>query len=157
MRQLHVEHSHLRHRFECFEHCCEPVDCESVVVAFNLLRRSAETQLDQLLQAAQLLDSFVGDMAVHCVTHYVLIRTFVNDLELQTPMQRLSSESQCSTVNVVSVGSVANLFPTSVHSFERQLTKEIELAVGDVATKSEVATVWSRNSTVGPETVGTEN
>jgi hypothetical protein len=64
MRQLHVEHSHLRHRFECCEHCFEPFDCESVVVAFSLLCRSAETQFGQLLNAAQLLDSFVGDVAV---------------------------------------------------------------------------------------------
>jgi hypothetical protein len=156
MRQLHVEHSHLRHRVECFEHCCEPVDCESVVVAFSLLRRSAETQFGQLLNVAHLLDSFVGDTAVDCVTDYVLIRTLVNDLELHTPMQRLSSESQCSTVNVVSVGTVASFFPMSVHSFERQLTKETELVVGEIAAKSEVATVRSRNSTVGPETVGTE-
>jgi hypothetical protein len=64
MGQLHVERSQLRHRFESFEYCFEAVDCESVVVAFSLLRRSAESQFGQLLNSAQLLNSFVGDTAI---------------------------------------------------------------------------------------------
>jgi hypothetical protein len=74
MWQLHVEYSQLRYRFECFEYCYESIDCESVVVAFSLLRRSADTQFDQLLNSAQLLYSFVGDTAVVWITDHLLIR-----------------------------------------------------------------------------------
>jgi hypothetical protein len=99
--------------------------------------------LGQLLDSAHLLDSFVGDTAVHCVTDYLLIRTLANALESQTPTPRLSSESQCSIVNVVNAGSVASFSPIPFHSFERQLTKETELVVGEISTKSEAATMRS--------------
>jgi hypothetical protein len=64
MQQLHFEHCQLRHSCECTDHCFELVHSERVVVAVGLLCRAAETQFDQLLYAAQLLDSFVGDAAV---------------------------------------------------------------------------------------------
>jgi hypothetical protein len=145
MEQLHVDHSQLRHRFECFEHCCEPADCESVVVAFSILRRTAETQFDQLLNSAQLFDSFVGDMAVIWMTDHLHIWTLTNDLELQMPVQRLSSESQCSTVIVVTLGNVVSFFPISVHSFERQSTKETVVTDWEMAATSDTLTVVSRN------------
>jgi hypothetical protein len=64
MRQLHAEHSQLRHRFECIEYCCEPADRENVAIAISLLPCTAETQFGQLLNEAELLDSFVRDTAV---------------------------------------------------------------------------------------------
>jgi hypothetical protein len=64
MRQLHVKYGQLRHILDCAEHCCEPANSESVVVAVSLLRRAAETQFSQLLHSTQLFDSFVGDTAV---------------------------------------------------------------------------------------------
>jgi hypothetical protein len=137
MRQLHVEHSQLRHRLECFEYCCESVDCESVVIVFSLLLGSAETQFCQLLNSTQLLDSFVGDTAVVYVICHLLIRTFFNNLELQMLVQRLSSESQWSTVNMVTVGSAASIFPISDHSFERQPTKEMVVTDWEIAAMSE--------------------
>jgi hypothetical protein len=60
MRQLHVKYGQLRHSLHCTEHCFEPVNSESVVVAVGLLCRAAETQFSQLLNSTQLLDSFVG-------------------------------------------------------------------------------------------------
>jgi hypothetical protein len=64
---------------------------------------------------------------------------FVNDLELLIPVQRLSSESQCYTVNVVSYDNVRSHFSISVHSFERQLKKVTTVTVEETPVKSEVA------------------
>jgi hypothetical protein len=73
---------------------------------------------------------------------------FLNDFELLMPVQRLFSESQCYTINVVIYGNVASLSPISVHSFERQLTKSTMLVVEETAVKSEMAIVRSLNTTV---------
>jgi hypothetical protein len=66
MRQLHAEHSQIRHHFECANHCSKPAYGESVAVAVAVdpLRGSAEIQCDQSLKLTQLLDSRIRNQAI---------------------------------------------------------------------------------------------
>jgi hypothetical protein len=77
------------------------------------------------------------------------MRTLSNDLEPQILTHRLSSESQFSTDSVLSWGNVASSLPISIHSFERQLTKETSVIIEEMVAKSETATVRSLNSIDG--------
>jgi hypothetical protein len=65
------------------------------------------------------------------------------------PVQRLSSESQCSTDSFLSYGNVASCLPISIHYFDRQLTKETEVTVEKTMLKLEADSVLFLNSTDG--------
>jgi hypothetical protein len=69
------------------------------------------------------------------------MRTLFNDLEPQTPLHRLSSESQRSADSVLSFDNVASRLPISTHLFEQQLTKEMLVTVEEMVAKSETPTV----------------
>jgi hypothetical protein len=77
------------------------------------------------------------------------MRRLANDLELQIPVQRLSSESQCSTDSFLSYGNVASSLPIFSHSFDRQPTKEMLLNVEKTIAKSETVIIRSLNSMDG--------
>jgi hypothetical protein len=98
-----------------------------------------------------LLDPFVVDAAVFCVTYNLPMRTLFNDLEPQMFTHKLSSESQFSTDSVLSCGNVASRLPILIHSFERQLTKETSVTIQEMVAKSETVTVLSLNSTIGDD------
>jgi CRISPR/Cas system CMR subunit Cmr4 (Cas7 group RAMP superfamily) len=145
--KLHIKGSQLQHRVECAEHIFESVLGKNVAVTVNLFRSAAEVQFGQLLYSTQLIDSFIGDATVVWVTCYLLMRKLANDLEPQTPVQRLSSELQCSTDSLLSCGNAASHSPISTHSFDWQLTKETAVTVEKTLVKSEAIIVRSLNST----------